>query len=86
MLVAARSLIKSAALKEEVLESYELKIDWLNRAVFETKCFISSTSKINISSTSKINIISSTSKIIAKVPEVELSRAVQRGDETVVFR
>ena len=77
MLVAARSLIKSAALKEEVLESYELKIDWLNRAVFETKCFISSTSKINISSTSKI---------IAKVPEVELSRAVQRGDETVVFR
>ena len=77
MLVAARSLIKSAALKEEVLESYELKMDWLKRAVFATKCFISSTSKINISSTSKI---------IAKVPEVELSRAVQRGDETVVFR
>ena len=59
MLVAARSLIKSAALKEEVRESYELKME----------CFISSTSKI-----------------IAKVPEVELSRAVQRGDETVVFR
>ena len=77
MLVAPRSLIKSAALKEEVLEYYELKMDWLNRAVFETKCFISSTSKINISSISKI---------IAKVPEVELSRAVQRGDETVVFR
>ena len=69
MLVAARSLIKSAALKEEVLESYELKMDCLKRAGFETKCFISSTSKI-----------------IAKVPEVELSRAVQRGDETVVFR
>ena len=69
MLVAPRSLIKSAALKEEVLESYELKMDCLNRAVFATKCFISSTSKI-----------------IAKVPEVELSRAVQRGDETVVFR
>ena len=78
MLVAARSLIKSAALKEEVLEYYELKMDCLNRAIFETKCFISSTSKINI--------IGSTSKIIAKVPEVELSRAVQRGDETVVFR
>ena len=69
MLVVARSLIKSAALKEEVPESYELKMDCLKRAVFESKCFITSTSKI-----------------IAKVPEVELSRAVQRGDETVVFR
>ena len=56
-------------MKEEVLESYELKMDCLKRAVFESKCFITSTSKI-----------------IAKVPEVELSRAVQRGDETVVFR
>ena len=67
MLVAPRSLIKSAALKEEVLESYEMKMDCLNRAA--TKC-----------------VICSTSKIITKVPEVELSRAVQRGDETVVFR
>ena len=41
MLVAPRSLIKSAALKEEVLEYYELKMDCLNRAVFETKCVIS---------------------------------------------